>query len=92
LTPKAILIIYSYMKLKFIVDCELNIVTQLNEEQEPIETVEVFRIGEIIECDLIDHPERMVEGEFIPDTNLWNVQFGDGSMAFGVSREWFEII
>lgn len=80
------------MKIKLLQDTELTIVTHLNEEDEPVEVNELFKAGTVLECDLIDHPERMVEGNFVLDTSLWNVQFGDGSMTFGVSREWFEIV
>lgn len=80
------------MKLKFITDCEACIVTNLDENEDPIEEIELFSKGCVIECDLIDYAERMIGGKLTPDKSLWNVQFGDGSMVFGLSREWFEIV
>lgn len=80
------------MKLQFNRPVQLEIVEKIEENDTPIESQEIFQSGEIIEVDLIDHPLRMKDGELVPDENLWNVQFGDGSMAFGVDREWFDII
>ena len=80
------------MKIRFICDCELEIVTGLTPNGDPIETQEVFREGDETEFDLIDHPEHMVKGTFVPNESMWNVQFGDGSMGMGIGREWFEII
>lgn len=80
------------MKKRFTGDTELIIVTNLNEADEPDEEIEVFRKGEEIEFDVIDHPQRfdMDIGKLVEDTSLINIQFGDGSMAFGVDLEWLE--
>ena len=80
------------MKIKLLKDTELTITTHFNEDGEPVEEIEVFKAGAVLEFDLIDYPLRFIGGVLVPDTNIWNVQFGDGSMAFGVSREWFEIV
>ena len=79
------------MKLKFNRDVQLEIVERV-ENDTPVESQEVFRAGDTIDVDLIDHPFRMVGERLLPDPTIWNVQFGDGSMAFGVSREWFDIL
>ena len=78
------------MKIKFNRDCELEIVERIGDDGEPVWTgPELFRAGTEIEVDLIDHPEGIVNGTLEPDTDLWNIQFGNGSMAMAVNRHWF---
>ena len=76
------------MKATFNCDVELTIVTNLNQDDEPEEEQEFFKKGTPITFDLIDYAERVVDGNLVPDKDLWNIQFGDGSMAFCVSKEW----
>jgi hypothetical protein len=80
------------MNIKFKTDCELTLVTHLDESQEPQETTELFKSGEILNCEFVDYPERFISGELQEDRSLWNIQLGDGSMIFGVSVEWFDVI
>ena len=80
------------MNIKFKSDCELTIVTHLNENEEPQELTELFKSDTTIECELIDHPLRMINGELTEDKSLWNIQLSDGSMIFGVDVEWFDVI
>jgi hypothetical protein len=80
------------MKAKFNRDCELEIIESV-EMDEVINTQEVFKTGTEIEFDLIDHPLKYntSENDFVEDKSLWNIQFGNGSMAMAVSEEWLEI-
>lgn len=79
------------MKATLACDVELTIVTGLNRAEEPIEEIEVFRKGGEIDFDLVDHPQRVEGDKLVDDTRFWNIQFPDGSMAFGVSREWLVV-
>lgn len=81
------------MKIKFKELVQLNIVTHLNDNEEPNDELETFQVGEVIEVDLIDYAERVsTTGKLVEDKDLWNVQFGNGSMAFGVSTKWFDVV
>ena len=80
------------MIVRFNQPVELTLVDRLGEDDEPIESTETFAAGDVVEFDLIDYPDHLVNGELVPDLNLWNVQFGNGSMCFGVSREWFDLV
>lgn len=53
---------------------------------------ENFNSGDTVEFDVIDHPLRFREGEFEPDPTMVNVQFNDGSVALGLSTDWYKII
>jgi len=78
------------MKATLVKDVELAIVEGLDKDDEPIfGPPMVCRAGETLEFDIVDHPQRFVNGKFEDDTSLWNIQFGDGDMACGVSCEWF---
>lgn len=80
------------MKIRFTTDCELTIVTNLNQDSEPDEEIEVFRSGEEVEVDLFGYAERMKNGKLVEDHSLPNFQFGDGSCVFGVNTDWFKEI
>ena len=81
------------MKVEFIQACEIEVFTSFDEALDDGETeTEIFFVGDTAEFDIIDHPEKLVDGKFQPDTQLLNVQFGDGSVAFGLSKEWFKEI
>lgn len=80
------------MKAKFTKQCEIEIVDHYDEDiDDVISSIEMFNEGEEIEFDVFGHPERVIDGNIVEDTSLLNIQFGDGSVAFGVSKEWMEI-
>lgn len=85
------------MKATLACDVELTIVTGLNRAEEPIEEIEVFRKGREIDFDLVDYGTRFKwdeatqKGEWVEDQGFWNIQFPNGAMAFGVSREWLVV-
>jgi hypothetical protein len=86
------------MKIKFKCNCQVEIVERIDKNGEPVWGLpETFRKGETTEFDLIDHPERFrynektKNGTLVADKNLWNVQFGNGSMGMALSRSWFTI-
>lgn len=78
-------------KLKFNRDVEL-ITCDSIDDGEPVYGSEIFDAGEEVEVDLIGYPERFDGTKLVEDTSEWNIQFGDGTVALGVSREWFDII
>lgn len=67
------------MLLRFVCDCELEITTDYDEENDTASTVnEMFSRGEEHEVDVIDSNDETTD-----------FQFGDGSMAYGVSNQAF---
>lgn len=81
------------MKVQFVCDCEIEVISNFDEALDDGDSeTEVFRAGEFAEFDVVDHPQRMVDGELRDDLTMVNVQFGDGSVAFGLSCEWFKEI
>jgi hypothetical protein len=74
--------------VRFLVDCEITI-CENTEDEEGSQTT--FKIGETADFDVIDHPLRWNGQGFVEDLDMVNVQFGDGSVAFGISKEWYEI-
>lgn len=70
------------MKLTFIKNCEVEIVTRCNEAGDTIETaVETFNKGESIDIDLLDFTNQYLD-----------IQFQDGSVAYEMPREFCEYI
>lgn len=80
------------MEIEFLCDVELTLVTNLGQDDEPIEDVRVFQKGSTLNITLIDHPSRFDGKDLVEDQTMWNVQLDDGAMVFGVTREWFKII
>lgn len=82
------------MKVKFLVLCEIEVYETVEEaaEGDMLEEgqTEVFLPGQEADFDIVDHPLRFNGTDLVEDPNILNVQFGDGSVAFGISREWFE--
>lgn len=77
----------------FACDVELSIVESFDGKTEKTnEKIEVFKVGERIEFTLIDFAQKFDGGNLMPDKNLLNIQFGDGSMAFGVDKSWLKDI
>jgi len=77
------------MKAKLIQDCEFEIVTDIENDEPVWGLPEFFKAGTVLEFDIVDHPEKFVGDKLVEDKTLWNIQFGDGTMAMGVSCEWF---
>ena len=68
-------------------DTELCLVTDFDEATDTItgEETETFKAGEPVDADIIDETEEKAE-MFV------SLQFGDGSVAFGVERECFTVV
>lgn len=71
------------MKIKWLETVNLTIVMDHDEESDTIldDTITI-NSGEIDEIDIVGNSK---EGEV-------DIQFGDGSVAFGVSKKWYEIV
>jgi len=70
------------MKIKWLKDIELEVITSLDEETDSINTEKEFvRAGEIDEVDIV----KM-------NNNSADIQFGNGSVAFGVPKDSFSIM
>jgi hypothetical protein len=80
------------MKVKFNTDCEIEVISSYDEALDDVEgSTEIIRAGSKLDFDVIGHPERFQAGKgFVEDKTLVNVQFPDGSVAFGISTEWFD--
>lgn len=79
------------MQVRFLTDVEIEVFESDEDDFEASDT-ETYKAGDIEEFDVFGHPHRMVDGELVEDPNLVNVQFGDGSVAFGLSTEWYEVL
>lgn len=76
------------MIVRFKEACEIEVTDYYDEENdEPITHMEAFAEGEEVEFDVVD--EHGGEGEL---GELVNIQFFDGSVAFGIPTDSFEII
>jgi len=81
------------MKVKFLESCEIEVFDSFDEALDDGETsTEVFMPGHTAEFDVIGHPEKMEGGKLVPATDFVNVQFGNGSVAFGLDKAWFETL
>lgn len=81
------------MKVKFLTDCEIEVYSHFDENQDLAESeTQIFRTNDEVEFDLIDHPDKFVNGKFTTDKTLYNVQFPNGKVAFALSTEWFQVI
>lgn len=81
------------MKVQFVVDCEIEVFESADEALEDAETTtETFNVGDTAEFDIFGVPQRFDGSNFVDDTENVNVQFGDGSVAFGLGRCWFKEI
>lgn len=79
------------MKVRFTDSCEIEVFESFDEALDDGETsTEIFREGDEAEFDILDSPLRFDGNDLVPDDSIVNVQFGDGSVAFGLSRSWFE--
>jgi len=68
-------------------DTELEVVTNFDEATDTITGMETetFKAGEKVDAEIID--DRDEKGELFVD-----LQFGDGSVAYGVQRACFDVI
>ncbi len=76
---------------KVLVDCEIEVFENENDIEGK---TEVFKAGETAEFDIIGHPMRLDfdgSGKWVEDKSLINVQFGDGSVATCLEKDWFEL-
>lgn len=81
------------MKVEFLLDCEIEVIESFDEAMDDAEsTTELFHKGDQTEFDILDHPQRFNGDEFEDHPTMVNVQFGDGSVAFGLSCEWYKEI
>ena len=76
------------MKATFITDCAVEVVENFHEEEDHAEiTEEHFCIGDEIEFDIFGHPMKLDDkNKLVEDLDKIHIQFGDGSVAFGLSR------
>jgi hypothetical protein len=67
-------------------DIELTVVTEFDEATDNItgEEKDIFKAGEPVDADILDRGDNT--------ENYVDLQFGDGSMAFGVERSSFDIL
>jgi len=73
------------MKIKFKTDIELEVVESYDEANDHAETSnETFKAGEVHEVDLLDSAGDM--------SVVVDIQFGDGSVAFSVPTDFFEVL
>ncbi len=69
------------MKITFKRDCELEVVESYDEDTDHTETSDAtFKAGEIVDADI----------EGVRDNGTVNIQFADGSMAYGVPKDLLE--
>ena len=86
------------MLVRFLTNWDLEIVENYDEDNDcPDITWESFKIGDETEFDIFGHPlyiNKINPDDKSLEENLEevNVQFGDGSIAFGIRMEWFEEI
>lgn len=70
------------MKLRFVKECELELVENFDPATEIADTVlQIFRVGDIEEVDTENESEK-----------YWDIQFGDGSVAFCIEKALTEVL
>ena len=81
------------MKIQFLDSCEIEVCESFYDALDDAETrTERFEAGEEVEFDVFGHPQSFNKniGQIVDDKAYVNVQFPDGSVAFGLSVDWFE--
>lgn len=79
------------MIARLLVDAEFEVTANFDEENDFPETEsQLFKKGTELDFEVVDYGQFAITGK--DDPNCWNIQFPDGSVAFGCSREWFEIL
>lgn len=75
------------MRIRFLFDTVLEVIESYDEEADEAETsMETFKAGEIHDIDPLDPDDEEMKAEYI------GFQFGDGSCAYGVPRNLFEVL
>jgi hypothetical protein len=70
------------MRIKFLQDCELEVVESFDEATDTAETRnEIFKKDEIFEGDVVSETEITID-----------FQFGDGSVVYGLNTSLFEVL
>lgn len=81
---------------KVLVDCEITVFENEDDAGEWRNgKTEVFKAGETVDFDIIGHPLMLdfdESGRWVEDKNEINVQFGDGSVATCLDKDWFELV
>ena len=79
------------MKVEFVTNVEIEVIESFDEAMDDAEsTIEVFCKGDVVEFDIIGRPQRFNGNEFEDHPTMVDVQFGDGSVAFGLCYEWYK--
>ena len=69
------------MKIKILKDCSVEIITDVDNEDNPTIIDEDLKANEIIDGDIVTDKEDNVD-----------FQFGDGTMIYGLSKKSYEVI
>lgn len=84
------------MKIRFINDYQTELAVGTDGDGEPIFETETFKAGEVHEVDIVEFATRMDPkpggNGFVPDKNLPQLQFGDGSVSTAIPLDAFEIL
>lgn len=78
------------MKIRFKVDCEVELAVDYNNGEPVFETI-LFKKGEVHEIDVVDFASSMQNGKLLPRKDFPLCEFGDGTVGT-ISTETFEII
>jgi hypothetical protein len=81
------------MKIQFNQSCEIEVWNNYDEILDSVDySTALFNSGDIVEFEVFGHPEKFNGKTFEEDTELFNVKFNDGSVAYGISKDWFTIL
>ncbi len=84
------------MKIRFINDYQTELAVGTDGDGEPIFETETFKAGEVQEVDVVEFATRMDPkpggNGLVPDKNLPQLQFGDGSVSTAIPLDAFEIL
>ena len=75
--------------IKFKQDTTLQVVEGYDEENDNIteEVEETFKKGELVSADIVSDDDNSDD-----DSDYVDIQFGDGSVAFRIQRDCFEVV
>ena len=74
------------MKIRFLEDVELDVIEEFDELTEDIKSsAELFKAGTVNEIDVFSDEDD-------EDAEHVDIQFGNGSVCFGVMKSWFEVV
>ena len=76
--------------IKFKQDTTLQVVEGYDEENDNIteEVEETFKEGELVDADIVSDDDDSDDD----DSDYVDIQFGDGSVAFHIQRDCFEVV